>query len=150
MTNNKNQNNQNQNQNGNGKEGNNVTKQENVTKEVMQEIKEVAAAQSNSNQFDLDIATKIVDGSVKKTELTAVADVDKAKLQHEAQMKFLEVHERLEIRKMELENKLAMTKDITSTATCLGMMGAFAAMSIVKTQSSRSIQLEKIKQGIIE
>lgn len=143
---------ENQNQIKNGKEENQMTNKVvklNETQEVTQEIKEIATTKS-SNQFDLEIAQAIVNGTVKKTELSTVTELEKAKLEHEASLKFKEVEQRLELRRMELRAKEKIVKEITDAAVLVGVIAGIATTSILNTKSNNTVKLEKIKQGIID
>lgn len=142
----------NQNQQKNGKDDEKVTplhQQKSETKEVMEEIKEINV-HKNSNEYDLEIAKKIVDGTVKKTELKTMTEREKEKLRHEAELKHLEVDERLKMREMELNAKSRNIKNISEATIWIGGIAAVAVTSILNTKSHNNVKLEKIRQGHFE
>lgn len=146
---------ENQNQNKSGKdevkmENSNKVVKLNETQETVQEIREITSIKSNINNFDLEIAKAIVDGTVKRTELKATNELEKAKLENEASKYFKEVEERLEMRRMELAAKHKIVKEVTDTAAILGVVGAIAACSIMNTQSNNGVKMKKMELGIID
>lgn len=148
------QKNQNQNQNkGNGKdevkvENTNKVIQMNETQEVTQELKEIAIAPVA--KFDLETAKAIVNGTVEKTKLRTVTDLEIAKLEHEANIKFKEVDERLELRRMELAAKTKIVKEITDTALIVGVVGSLATASVLNTRSNNTVKIKKMEHGILD
>lgn len=145
---------QNEIQSKNGKDENQMENSKvvklNETQEVIQEIKEVTAVVTGSNENDLEIARAIMNGTVKKTELKTATELEKAKLDHEAQLEFKKVEERLELRRMELRTKEKLWKDATDTITITGIVAAIAATSIFNTRSNNGVKIARLEQGLTD
>lgn len=73
-----------------------------------------------------------------------------AEWEHEAKMKLLEINERIDYRKAELDAKVKMTQNITDAVKWVSGAAAVAAVMIVNTGATKEIELEKIKQGLID
>lgn len=128
---------------------NNKVIQLNETQEVIQEMKEIGAAKA-SNSFDLEIAKAIVNGTVDKTKLRTATELEKAKLEHEANIKFKEVEERLELRRMELRAKEKIVKEITDAGVIIGIVAGITTASVLNTRSHNAVKIQKMEHGILD
>lgn len=118
-------------------------------KEIVEEIKEIDVLQG-SNQHDENIVKVIVDGAVKKTEKDNERKIEIAKMEHETHKILIGVSERINIRKLELEAKASMVEDITNAVTWVAGVAGFATIAAIRVNAGKEIQLEKIRNGMID
>jgi hypothetical protein len=88
--------------------------------------------------------------TLKIAEMEDSTKTQIAEWEHEAKMKLLGINERIDYRKAELDAKVKMTQNITDAVKWVTGAAAVAAVMIVNTGATKEVQLEKIKQGLID
>lgn len=143
-------NNQQQNQS-KGKDDKQMQQQNNVvnlteTQEMMKEVKEIVV--KGSNEYDVQIVEKIVNGIVERTKLEQATEMERIKLEHAAQTLFKQ-HEKdmEETRQQQMTKRQIWTNVATATMTSVSV-SAIAAMSIVGTLSNNNLKRTSIEQGL--
>lgn len=117
-------------------------------KNTIEEIKTIKP--SNSNEFDVQVTEKIVDGMVQKTKLETQLALEIKRIDKMMHEEALKIDERIKERQQQYDAKVKIVAKIESGITWVVTVGAIAAYNIARINNSKEIQLEKIRQGHFE